>query len=71
MRVTKDAIYEELNLIRMNCEVVSWAEIVKNINDSGMKVKNWLVVRGVLQYMINNGMFVRTADVFNENYICK
>jgi len=31
-----------------------WADIVQSVEEAKIPVKNWLVVRGVLQLMINN-----------------
>ena len=48
---------------------ISWNEIVQEVQDAGLVIKNWLKVRGVLQYFINHGRLVRTSDLRVEEYI--
>ena len=45
-----------------------WDDIVNSVNQAKIPVKNWLVVRGVLQWMINEKMVVRTKNVHEEIY---
>jgi len=45
-----------------------WADIVKSVEQAKIPVKNWLVVRGVLQWMINEKMVVRTKNIHQEKY---
>ena len=47
----------------------SWADIVQSVEDAKIPVKNWLIVRGVLQWMINEKIIVRVKDVEKEQYI--
>lgn len=46
---------------------VDWSDIVKAV-EAEMTIKNWLHVRGVLQYMLNQKQIARVDDVFTERY---
>jgi hypothetical protein len=46
----------------------SWHDVVQAMNENGVKVKNWLKVRGLLQERINLGMIKRTRSVKVEEY---
>ena len=72
MRATTDNIFETLDKLRKENvgKTVSWQTIVSTINATGMKIKNWMVVRNVLQYLINQGLMTRTADVTVEEFAC-
>ena len=54
MKATNNNIYTVLSDLCVSKNTVSWKQIVNEINNSGMKITNWLKVRGVLQYMIKN-----------------
>ncbi|MFZ4472550.1 MAG: hypothetical protein ACOYOX_07295 [Limnohabitans sp.] len=45
-----------------------WADIVESVKQAKIPVKNWLVVRGVLQWMINEKMVVRIKNIHQEQY---
>ena len=45
-----------------------WDDIVNSVNQAKIPVKNWLVVRRVLQWMINEKMVVRIKNVHEEIY---
>ena len=49
-----------------SCE---WSDIVHSVNDAKIIVKNWMTVRGVLQWMLDEKMIVRVANVHKEQYI--
>lgn len=70
MKATPDNIYEVLQNLCISGKTVSFLQMKDAINDSGMKITNWLKVRGVLQYMINNNMVTRTTDLHVEEYFC-
>ncbi|CAM2163448.1 hypothetical protein WL94_23250 [Burkholderia cepacia] len=46
---------------------VKWAAIRDAVREQ-MTIENWLDVRGVLQWAINDGRFVRVRDVHVEAY---
>ena len=71
MRVTNNNIFDAISSIVKPGSTISWGDIVAAVNAAGMVVPNWLKVRGVLQFMINKGTLTRTADIHNEDYICK
>jgi hypothetical protein len=48
--------------------ISDWDDIVNSVNQAKIPVKNWLVVRGVLQWMINEKMVVRIKNVHEEKY---
>ncbi|KWO59793.1 hypothetical protein [Burkholderia territorii] len=48
-------------------EPVDWQDIVKAVN-AQMTVRNWLYVRGVLQYARDRGEFERLPSVHVEQY---
>jgi hypothetical protein len=70
MKATNNNIYTVLTNLCVSGNTVSWQEMMNAINDSGMKITNWLKVRGVLQYMIKNKMVARTPDIHVEEYVC-
>jgi hypothetical protein len=49
-----------------SCE---WSDIVQSVEDAKIPVKNWMEVRGVLQWMRNEKIIVRVKDVHKEQYI--
>ena len=49
-------------------EMCDWTDIVQSVEDANIPVKNWLIVRGVLQWMINNKMVVRIKNIHQEQY---
>jgi hypothetical protein len=71
MKATNNNIYKVLSDLCVSGNTVSWKQIVSEINNSGMKMTNWLKVRGVLQYMIKNKMVARTSDIHVEEYVCR
>lgn len=49
-------------------EMCDWSDIVQSVEQAKIPVKNWLVVRGILQWMINQKMIVRIKNVHCEQY---
>jgi len=49
-----------------SCE---WSDIVQSVEDAKIPVKNWMEVRGVLQWMRNEKIIARVKDVHKEQYI--
>ena len=47
---------------------VSWPDIVFAIKDSGIKIKDWMVVRNNLQYLIDHDICYRSRDINVEVY---
>ena len=45
-----------------------WSDIVESVKSAKIPIKNWLVVRGVLQWMINEQIVVRINDIHKEQY---
>ena len=45
-----------------------WDDIINSVNQAKIPVKNWMDVRGVLQWMINQKMVVRIKNVYIEQY---
>lgn len=70
MRVTSNNIFTVLSKLAEDNKgkKVAWSQMVQAVNQSGMKIQNWLTVRNVLQFMINEGMVKRTSDVHVEEY---
>ena len=68
MRTTNENIFLVLDKTCEGKKKVSWEQIVKAVNESGMVIKNWMKVRNVLQWFINNGRLSRTSDVRVEEY---
>ena len=46
----------------------TWQEITAAVKKE-YSIKNWLKVRGVLQFYINENKIERTDDMFSETYI--
>ena len=51
-----------------NNGMCDWADIVESVKQAKIPVKNWLVVCGVLQWMINEKMVVRIKNIHQEQY---
>jgi len=47
----------------------TWEVLSKAVKDSGAKVSNWMTIRGVLQWFINEGLIKRTRNSHREEYI--
>lgn len=45
-----------------------WDDIIQSVEQAKIPVKNWMDVRGVLQWMINTKMIVRIKNVHKEQY---
>ena len=46
----------------------SWGELKEEVENSKCVVKNWLTIRGVLAYFIDNDTIKRTDDIRVEEY---
>lgn len=46
----------------------NWKDIVHAVEWQNCKVKNWMTIRGILQWYINEGLIERTDDVHVEEY---
>jgi len=56
------------NLLTETIQVkTSWEEIVKAIKEK-MVIKNWMHVRNVLQYMLDNQLIERYKSIHVEEY---
>ena len=49
-------------------EITLWSDIVEAIS-SQMDINNWMEVRGVLQFQIDEGEIAKTSNIFEEEYI--
>jgi len=50
-------------------ETFQWDDILTVVKDSKARVKNWLSVRGVLAYFMQENVITRTTDIYTETYI--
>lgn len=57
------------NFISSTKKSISWGDISEEVKNSGAKVKNWMSIRGVLQYYISNNLIKRSDDLFVEEYV--
>lgn len=57
------------NFISSSKKSFSWKSISEEVENSGAKVKNWLSIRGVLQYYERNNLIKRSDDLFVEEYV--
>jgi len=56
--------------VESNDSEFTWQELVNEVQASGATVKNWLTIRGVLQWFINEGLIKRNRSDLNiEEYI--
>ena len=56
--------------VESNDSGFTWQELVIEVKASGATVKNWLTIRGVLQWFINEGLIIRNRiDLNIEEYI--
>lgn len=63
--MTNEVIFEKLNEMLERDEKLVWTEVVDNLGFKG----NWMKVRGVLQFMIDEKMLKRTHDLHTEVYL--
>lgn len=64
----EDKIFETMYIMIKNGDSFEWKEIVEKISEK-LEIKNWLEVRGVLQWFISEGKIIRDEDLFKEKYI--
>ena len=56
--------------VESNNSRFTWEELVSEVQDSGAIVKNWLTIRGVLQWFIDEGLIKRNRSDLNvEEYL--
>lgn len=63
------AVLVALLASRTSGQTVSFADMRAEIANAGLVVKNWMLVRDVMQHLINTKAISRTADLKVENYI--
>ena len=63
----EEIIYEAIDATVQD-NGAKWEEIVEAIISTGLEIKNWMEVRGVLQYLLDEGEIARTDSVFKEIY---
>ncbi len=67
--VTKAATEVMIDLI-LKGDSFEWSEVMEAVKASGVKVKNWMFVRSVLQAYIDGEFITRdTSDLNVERYI--
>ncbi len=63
-----EKIYEVLQRTIHSCvEPTDWSVIMDAVKKE-LTIKNWMEVRGVLQFMLNQGMIERCGGVHREEY---
>jgi len=68
MKTTKENIFMVIEKTASGKKIVSWQQIVEAVKESGMVIKNWMTVRNVLQWFINDRVLIRTSDLYVEEY---
>lgn len=68
MKTTKENIFMVIEKTASGKKIVSWQQIVDAVKESGMVIKNWMTVRNVLQWFINDRVLIRTSDLHVEEY---
>ena len=68
MKTTKENIFLVIEKTTAGKKIVSWQQIVDAVKESGMVIKNWMTVRNVLQWFINDRVLIRTSDLRVEEY---
>jgi hypothetical protein len=68
MKTTKENIFLVIEKTATGKKIVSWQQIVDAVKESGMVIKNWMTVRNVLQWFINDRVLIRTSDLWVEEY---
>lgn len=63
----QDEVFIALGLVLKNGKAL-WSDMMNAVKAAKIKVVNWLDVRGVLQFMINEKLIVRTKNVSKEEY---
>jgi len=67
-RQVRKAILEAIDKAQEENRNVSWSAIKDCVENAGFS-GNWMAVRNVLQCLINNGVCVRTDNIFKEEYM--
>lgn len=49
-------------------EPTDWDDIVSKVKEQ-LVIKNWMVVRGVLQFMMDAKLVARTKNIHEEKYV--
>ena len=56
--------------VESNDSEFTWQDLVNEVQASGATVKNWLTIRGVLQWFINEGLIQRNrSNLRIEEYV--
>lgn len=63
----QEKIYNAIADLANNQETVLWSEIMEAVG-SKIKVKNWMEVRGILKFAVDEKELVRTNDLSIEQY---
>lgn len=62
-------ISKAIKLAYKGKKTVEWKDIVESVNKSGVAIKNWMLVRNILQgSFINKGKLARTSNLRDEIY---
>ena len=54
---------------QQNQGTIAWGTIVQQIKNAKCKVSNWLTVRDILQWFLNENFIKRTANLHVEEYL--
>ena len=57
------------NFLTEGRESFAWSDLSNAVKESKAVVKNWMAIRSVLQYYINEGLIKRHDDLRVESYI--
>ena len=63
----KVQIYDALKTV-ITDDPIDWSDIVSHLKEEDLKISNWLVVRDVLQFMLNEKMVARVDSIVVEQY---
>lgn len=66
-----DRIFAVFDKLIAERDSFDWNTVLREVRAAQIPVKNWLKVRAVLQWFINEGIIQRTDSVTEERYIRK
>lgn len=55
--------------IKASATPVCWTELMTAVNATGVKVKNWLEVRNILQWLMDEKVIARCNDTSDSYHV--
>lgn len=66
---TNEKIFQTVEAFLNQTNSYEWSDLSGHIKEKQLVIKNWLVVRGIMQHLNNELGFHRTRNVSEEKYV--